>query len=210
MKKMGSLRASILAAVVLSGSVNAWATNNFQGVLNRFGVTASPATSTKPCLCVGGLYDETVGVLVAFQPGSVPGPYVYECFLPLFDAQGPNRWRRGLHPKRRQLGRRAVQVADVRPRPDAAALTCDGAPRAAVFAPVAALIVGGVWLWAYARYRTPASKDERGKDSDAGVDLMRVVVWPLLVAFVLWRLERPLADLCDARTARERGRAGPP
>jgi hypothetical protein len=88
MKKMGSLRASILAAVVLSGSVNAWATNNFQGVLKRFGVTASPATSTKPCLCVGGPYNETVGVLVAWQPGSVPGPYAYECFLPLFDAQG--------------------------------------------------------------------------------------------------------------------------
>jgi hypothetical protein len=34
------------------------------------------------------------------------------------------------------------------------------------------------------------------------VDLVRVVVWPLLVAFVLWRLERPLADLCDARVPR--------
>jgi len=54
-----------------------------------------------------------------------------------------------------------------------------------VFAPVAGLIVGGVWLWAYARHRTPASKDERGKDSDAGVDLVRVVVWPLLVADAL-------------------------
>ena len=47
------------------------------------------------------------------------------------------------------------------------------------------------------------------------VDLVRVVVWPLLVAFVLWRLERPLAGLCDARTAlsgreKQRLRAGQP
>jgi hypothetical protein len=70
MKKMGSLRASILAAVVLSGSVNAWATNNFQGVLKRFGVTASPATSTKLRWSAGA----TATVVVPVDATSSPGP----------------------------------------------------------------------------------------------------------------------------------------
>ena len=87
MKKIGSLRFAILAAVILSGSVNAWAMDNFQGVLKKLGVTDNTGTSKKACLCVGGPFDRSVGLLLASLSGS-PSTYHYECGILTFDAQG--------------------------------------------------------------------------------------------------------------------------
>ncbi len=83
-----SARSALLAAVVLCGTVEAWATDQdeFLSVLKKFGVTEFPAPSKKACLCVGGPYTLGVGRLVMFQVGS--GFYIYECAVPIFNQQG--------------------------------------------------------------------------------------------------------------------------
>jgi hypothetical protein len=47
-------------------------------------------------------------------------------------------------------------------------------------------------LWAHAHHATLASKDEGRKDRMPVVDLVKVLVWPALLSFVLWRLEPPV------------------
>ena len=53
---MRSLRTVLLAAVVVSRSVEAWGATEeekFLGVFKKFGVSENSLTSKKPCLCVG-------------------------------------------------------------------------------------------------------------------------------------------------------------
>jgi hypothetical protein len=87
MKHTGSLRSAILAAAVLTGSVNAWATDNFQAVLKRFGVSDTTGTSKRLCLCVGGPFDGSMGLVLASLSGN-PIVYKYECGILTFDQGG--------------------------------------------------------------------------------------------------------------------------
>jgi hypothetical protein len=85
---MTSLRAAIVAAVVLCGSVGAWAATDeetFLGVFKKFGVTDNGLTSKKPCLCVGGPVDGQAGRLAVFR---LADRYHYECRIPFFNSQG--------------------------------------------------------------------------------------------------------------------------
>ena len=85
---MTSVRAAIVAAVVLCGSVAAVAGTDeeaFLGVFKKFGVTNSDLTSKKPCLCMGGGLDGQAGALVIFRAGST---YSYECTVPIFNQNG--------------------------------------------------------------------------------------------------------------------------
>jgi hypothetical protein len=79
---------TLVAALVLSGTGQAWATDEstFLGVLKKFGVTNNSQTSKKPCICVGGLVDERVGRLIVQEAGG--GQYTYDCTVSSFDAQG--------------------------------------------------------------------------------------------------------------------------
>jgi hypothetical protein len=86
MKHTGSLRSAILAAAVLTG-VNAWATDNLQAVLKRFGVTDTTGTSKRLCLCVGGPFDRSMGLVLASLSGN-PTVYKYECGILTFDQDG--------------------------------------------------------------------------------------------------------------------------
>lgn len=85
---MKSLRLAFLAAVVLSASVEAWGATDegkFLDVLKKFGVTDNGLTSKKPCLCVGGNLDGTVGRLAVFK---VADRYHHECRISFFNSQG--------------------------------------------------------------------------------------------------------------------------
>ena len=85
---MTSLRAAIVAAGVLCGSVEAWAATDeetFLGVFKKFGVTDNGLTSKKPCLCVGGPVDGEAGRLAVFK---VADRYHYECRIPFFNPSG--------------------------------------------------------------------------------------------------------------------------
>jgi hypothetical protein len=84
---MTSLRAAIVAAMVLCGSLGAWAATDeetFLSMFKKFGVT-TVVPSTKPCLCVGGLADGDAGRLYLFPQGEAFG---YECAIPFFAPQG--------------------------------------------------------------------------------------------------------------------------
>jgi len=85
---MTSVRAAIVATVVLCGSVAAVAGTNeeaFLGVFKKFGVTNSDATSKKPCLCMGGGNNGQAGTLVIFRSEST---YSYECSISIFNQNG--------------------------------------------------------------------------------------------------------------------------
>jgi len=85
---MRSLRTMLLAAVVVSGSVEAWGATDeekFLGVFKKVGVTDDGLTSKKPCLCVGGPFEGTAGRLALFKDND---RYRYECRIPFFNAQG--------------------------------------------------------------------------------------------------------------------------
>ncbi len=85
---MGNFGAAILAAVALSGGVEAWAATDeetFLGVLKKFGVTDSGLTSKKPCLCVGGNLDGHMGRLAVFK---LADRYRYECRISFFNSEG--------------------------------------------------------------------------------------------------------------------------
>src|SRR5262245_48039956 len=88
-KKMRlGIRSAILAAVVLSGSADAWAAMSedvFLGLLKKIGVTDAFETSKKPCLCTGGTLDRTVGLLVVVKSGA---RYKYDCSIPSFPGGG--------------------------------------------------------------------------------------------------------------------------
>ena len=85
---MRSLRTVLLAAVVVSRSVEAWGATEeekFLGMFKKFGVSENSLTSKKPCLCVGGSFDGGAGRLALFK---LNDRYHYECRMPFFNQQG--------------------------------------------------------------------------------------------------------------------------
>jgi hypothetical protein len=85
---MKSSWSMLLAAVVVSAGVEAWAATEeekFLGVLKKVGVTETSQTSKRPCLCVGGGLDGTAGRLVVFK---LADRYHYECRVSFFNLQG--------------------------------------------------------------------------------------------------------------------------
>jgi hypothetical protein len=59
----------------------------FLGLLRKFGITTDHHTAKKPCLCSGGFFDGTIGVVTAISPGG-SGYYGYECRTLNFLADG--------------------------------------------------------------------------------------------------------------------------
>ena len=85
---MKSIRLAFLAAVALSASAEAWGATDeekFLGALKKFGVTENGLTSKRPCLCVGGSLDGTVGRLAVFK---LADRYHHECRISFFSSQG--------------------------------------------------------------------------------------------------------------------------
>ncbi len=81
--------AFVLAALISSIGVAAQAATDedaLLGVLKKFGIGLTSATSKKPCLCSGGSFGGLVGRLAVFKTGS--GGYQFDCGMTEYDANG--------------------------------------------------------------------------------------------------------------------------